>query len=466
MLGNEIAEPAEAVGGDSGRVSMTPARDFHVPPRSRPRFDAGTGRVDDLVRPGWVHGSVYADEGIYQLEMERIFHRNWVYVGHESEIARTGEFRLRKIGRQPVIFVRGKDDVVRVLLNRCRHRGAAVCELESGREKFFRCWFHGWTYDNTGKLNSVTGPEGYGPDFDPADHSLTSAALVESYRGFVFASLVDNGQTLAEHLGPAARMIDIMIDASPTGRISATAGCNKTVYRGNWKLVGMDGYHPHYVHASVVSMWHRDADSGLGATHRADPYDVGSNAQTRDLLNGHAMLDLREHRVRHFDAYRPYLESLPGGPAYIAAIEARHEPAYATQLLAMAGDPHIGVFPNMQMINNQIRIINPLSASETEVIMFPILFEGMADELNTVRLRQHESFYGPASAGSPDDAEIFERVQQGFNAEVDPWVDISRGMHREFVDADGTIVGHISDEVPQRGQMRQWLKLMTDEGAA
>jgi hypothetical protein len=92
--------------------------------------------------------------------------------------------------------------------------------------------------------------------------------------------------------------------------------------------------------------------------------------------------------------------------------------------------------------------------------MFPALFKGVSPDINAVRLRQHESFYGPAGDGSPDDAEIFERVQRGLGAEVNPWIDISRGMERERIEADGTIVGHISDEVPQRGQMRRWLELL------
>jgi len=86
---------------------------------------------------------------------------------------------------------------------------------------------------------------------------------------------------------------------------------------------------------------------------------------------------------------------------------------------------------------------------------------GVTDDFNAVRLRQHESFYGPAGAGSPDDAEIFERAQMGMLADVNPWVEISRGMNREVKDEDGTIVGLITDEVTQRGQARKWRELMT-----
>ena len=459
MSGNHDVAVAEREPDRTDTVAYAEAR--HRPPAGDEVRDPSAARIGEMVRPGWVHSAVYTDEGIFDLEMRRIFHRTWVYVGHESEIKDRGGFRVRRIGRQPVIFVRGGDDQVRVLLNRCRHRGASVCETEAGREKFFRCWFHGWTYDNTGKLVDVTGPEGYGPDFDPADHSLTPAARVDNYRGFYFASLSGEGPALAEHLGLATKMIDLLVDASPTGVLDVNAGYNRTVYNGNWKLVGMDGYHPHYVHASVVSAWQRDSDAGSAATHRADPFDTASIATTRDLGNGHSMLDMREHRLKHFDGYRNFLAKAPGGQSYIDAIQAVRPGDYAELVLAMAGDPHIGIFPNMQLIGNQVRIINPISAGKTEVVMFPVMLGGVPDEINTLRLRQHEHFYGPASSGSPDDAEIFERVQVGMNAVVDPWIDLSRGMNREYVDTDGSIVGHISDEVPQRGQMRQWRTLMT-----
>ena len=444
-------------------------RSDHVAPHRVPTSDprAGNqspGKFDGLVRPGWIHSALFTDEEIFKLEMERIFHSGWVYIGHVSEIPLPGEFRRRQMGRQPVILVRGQDGEVRVLLNRCRHRGAIVCEVDAGREKHFRCWYHGWTYANSGELVSVSGPDGYGSSFAKEEHSLISAARIEQYRGFVFASLNANVEKLSDYLGAAARVIDLLVDAAPGGELRVRAGSNRTVYRGNWKQVGMDGYHPMYVHASVLSTWERHAESGegLGATHSANPFDFDSISETRDFGHGHTMLDFRKHRLIHSDKILSILERTKGGHQYIEALHKEHDSESAQMLIAMAGDPHVGIFPNLQLINNQIRIVNPISVDQTEVIMFPVLFENVSDEINAMRLRQHESFYGPAGSGSTDDAEIFERVQLGLNAVVEPWIDISRGMEREWLDSDGTIVGHVTDEVPQRGQMRQWLRMMSN----
>jgi hypothetical protein len=81
--------------------------------------------------------------------------------------------------------------------------------------------------------------------------------------------------------------------------------------------------------------------------------------------------------------------------------------------------------------------------------------------MNIKRLRGHESFYGPAGSGAPDDLEMFERNQVGLSAEVDPWLLLARGLHRERRDADGTIIGHMTDEVTQRGIWRHWKKVMS-----
>jgi phenylpropionate dioxygenase-like ring-hydroxylating dioxygenase large terminal subunit len=450
-----MANGAIAINGSAIRVS--PAR-----PAAATRYTADVLR--SMVRPGLVHSAIYTDQEIFELEMERIFHRSWLYIGHEGEVPDKGDYRLRTLGRQPVILVRGSDGVVRVLMNRCRHRGAIVCENEAGNEKVFRCWFHGWTYDTTGRLASVSMPDGYGEDFSLEAHSLTPAPRTGNYRGFVFASAAAEGPTLEEYLGRAAAMIDVLVDASPVREIEVNSGCHKTVYNGNWKMVGMDGYHPNFVHASAVDVWQRKADSGMGATYRANPFGSKTATVTRSLGNGHVMLDLRQHRLDLYDEqYEPFLRSVPGGPEYIDAMVKRDGPELARRLLATAGDPHVGLFPNMQIIGNQIRIITPLSPGQTEVFMFPVLLKGVSPEINALRIRQHESFYGPASAGSPDDAEIFERTQRGMMAAIDPWLDISRGMHREFVDSDGTVVGHATDEVPQREQARQWLEMMTSE---
>jgi phenylpropionate dioxygenase-like ring-hydroxylating dioxygenase large terminal subunit len=426
-------------------------------PTSTARLGLGDGPdFADLAQETRVHSAVYTDERVFEAELQRIFGKTWIYVGHESEVPEAGDYRLRQIGRRPVIMIRAKDGVVNVLFNRCRHRGATVCQEDAGKAKQLQCWFHGWVYGLDGKLVAVPDVDAYGPGFDKSAYDLARPARVASYREFVFASLSAEGPGLIEHLGPARELIDLMVDASPISKLLVDAGVQKTVFRGNWKLVGMDGYHAPFVHASVFGIFKKKADQGTGATHSADHRNI---VTTIDLGHGHAAIDHRVARQRDPERYYKVLETTAGGSEYIQRMRDTYG-ARAELLLTSAGDPHVGLFPNVQLIGNQIRVVVPIAADRTEVLAFPVRLGGVSDEINAHRLRVHESFFGPSGLGTPDDVEVFERAQRGMLVEEAPWIDISRGKGREVRQPDGTIVGHMTDEVPQRGQFRAWRALM------
>src|SRR5262249_13400722 len=132
--------------------------------------------VEDLARlvePDRVHRSIYVDPAIFDLEMERIFGRAWVIVGHESQVPNPGDYFTTIIGREPVIMVRQADGSIRVLYNRCGHRGAKIIGDRSGNVRFFRCCYHGWTFRTDGQVHSVPMRHGYdGTAFDPNNQAF------------------------------------------------------------------------------------------------------------------------------------------------------------------------------------------------------------------------------------------------------------------------------------------------------
>lgn len=169
------------------------------------RADAEWNHLSDLVRSDRVHRALYTDPSIFAQEMARVFARSWVYVAHESQVPESNSFVRSKLGLRPVIVTRDRSGSLHVLFNRCTHRAATVCREESGTAKSFVCPYHGWTFRNDGSLVGVPWPGGYGDDFDLREHSLGAAPRVESYRGFVFATLNEEAPSLIEHLGRPCR---------------------------------------------------------------------------------------------------------------------------------------------------------------------------------------------------------------------------------------------------------------------
>src|SRR4051794_41148448 len=112
-------------------------------------------QFDQLIQHDRVHRRVYTDAEVFEAELARLFGRAWLYVGHESQVARGGDFIITRLGRQPVIMVRHSDGAIHVLHNRCAHRGPKVVSVESGNAGEFRCCYHGWTYATDGRLISA-----------------------------------------------------------------------------------------------------------------------------------------------------------------------------------------------------------------------------------------------------------------------------------------------------------------------
>jgi phenylpropionate dioxygenase-like ring-hydroxylating dioxygenase large terminal subunit len=418
----------------------------------------------DLVQKDRAHGSIFTSQAIFEAEMARIFHRTWVCIGHSGEIPNPGDFRVTRIGLQSVIMVRGSDREVRVLMNRCRHRGVSLTETETGCQKHFVCPYHGWTFDNTGALMLVPSMDAYGPGWRMEDFGMTPAPRMGLYRGFVFASLHPTGVTLDEHLRKAKPYIDLFLDVSPLGEVEVLSGATKTLIRANWKFVGMDGYHSAFVHHTFFSLLRRRAKASESGEDGAGAWTGARGNVTRDLGNGHVLLDISPVRRSMYPQFLEKMAKQPGGTEYYNSLIKAYGRERADEVLIWEGDPHMGLFPNVQLIQSQIRIIRPVRADLTEILMIPTTLKGVPEEMNELRLRRHEAFYGPASKGSPDDAEVFERNQLGLTAQVDPWVYLARGLHREETEPDGTIVGAMSDETTQRGQLRQW-KLLMEQGA-
>ena len=412
--------------------------------------------VRDRIRPDSVHGSLYTDPALFQLELERIWRRGWVYVGHESEVPRPNDFVMKSIGPEPLIMIRGKDGEIRLLHNRCPHRGNRVCMEEKGRSSVFMCPYHGWTFNTDGSLRAYPFPSGY-EGVDKERFGLGQVARVESYRGFVFASLAEDGPTLAEHLGSARDSIDLLCSNSPTGEIEVTAGFLKHKVKSNWKFVAeneTDGYHPSFVHGSIFQV----ADSGIGSL-----YNDKSDAVARYLGEGHSEIDLRPEFRKRGEPLSWFGTTAERLPDYVAQMEAAHGVDEARRIM-IDGTPHTMIFPNLFIAEIQLFVLQPTAVDETVQHVTALQFKG-ADDLNKRMRQQTMGSVGPAGFLLADDAEMYERTQLGAQALDPEWLFLGRGTGRERADEDGFLVGDATDETPSRGFWRHYADLMSD-GAA
>ncbi|AOB28273.1 MULTISPECIES: aromatic ring-hydroxylating oxygenase subunit alpha [Bordetella] len=102
-----------------------------------------------------VNGRIYTDPEIFGLEMERIFSKVWVYVGHESQVANPGDYMTGYLAQQPIILTRDRAGQIHVLFNRCTHRGAKIVNRERGNERLLTCMYHGWAFGHDGELRGI-----------------------------------------------------------------------------------------------------------------------------------------------------------------------------------------------------------------------------------------------------------------------------------------------------------------------
>lgn len=409
--------------------------------------------LSSLIEPTRVNSRLYTDPTIFQREMKKIWYRTWVYVGHASEIPNKNDYVTKSIGPTPVLMVRDHTGEIRVLLNKCPHRGNQLCAYREGNARTFTCPYHAWTFANTGELIGYAMPDGY-EGVSKVGVGLGKAPRVEAYRGFVFASLAGDGPTLEEHLGGAKAAIDQLCNNSPTGEVELTAGFLQHRTKANWKFLTeneTDGYHPGSVHRSIFQV----ARSGI-----ANLYSAESTALTRDFGNGHTEFDLRPEWRRLGEPLTWFGTTPERLPDYVTSMNEAYGPERAREIM-IDGSPHIMIFPNLFIAEIQIFVLQPVSVDESIQHVTAIQFRG-APDINRRLLQQTMGSVGPAGLLLADDTEMYERNHRGAVVPDPEWLVLTRGLHRERRDENGYLVAHATDEVPQRGIWRHYLELMQD----
>ncbi|MBW2695083.1 MAG: aromatic ring-hydroxylating dioxygenase subunit alpha [Deltaproteobacteria bacterium] len=140
-------------------------------------------------KPGFsLEQAFYRDAEIYEREIERIFLKTWLYVGHDSQIPKAGDYFLFEIADESVIITRDKGGDIHALVNVCRHRGSRVCLESKGSQRVLVCPYHAWSYDLSGRLRSAGQA---GSDFDKQNLGL-KRLWVRLLHGLIFINFADD----------------------------------------------------------------------------------------------------------------------------------------------------------------------------------------------------------------------------------------------------------------------------------
>ncbi|MFI6695783.1 Rieske 2Fe-2S domain-containing protein [Streptomyces sp. NPDC050433] len=418
-----------------------------------------TTDIAGLVQPDRVDISLYTDPELFELEMDRIFNRTWVWVAHESEIPNAGDFRTAMVGRQPVIVTRDRRGGINVLLNRCRHRGASLCEAPRGNANGFTCPYHAWSYALDGKLRGIPYPDGYEDVLEKKDLPL-HRLKVDTYAGMVFASFNPDVEPLTDFLGPARHWMDLFMKQG-AGYPIKVQGEHKFRFKGNWKIQlenTTDGYHFPIVHRSWMSSV--DAETAEMLSFMTD-----EKAVTHSLGNGHSvMIMVPEHVDLDEDDGTEQLQERFGH--IVEELSKDFEPAQVRRIVrSMHGAGfNLNLFPNVAMSMSFFRVLRPVSATETEIRHLALGLDGGPEIVNRERLRMHEHFQGPFGFGTTDDSEAWDRVQRGAAAGPGLPIMVNRGLAREQDEADESKgrVSHATDETGMREGYAMWKAMMTD----
>ena len=228
------------------------------------------GELGSLV--GWERGrispAIYFDQEVYRREQARIFAGSWVPVGHEDMVRNPGDYVANYLGEVPVIVARDRAGVIRVLVNKCRHRGNQVCLFDRGNVRGFTCSYHGWSYGIDGRLISVPEEQRfYHGALEKEKWGLEEAAVV-NFCGLLFACLDRAGPAFEDWLGEDVRWwLRHFVLAEPVGGLEALPGWHRYESPANWKLIAEnfigDNYHFAHTHTSWLRVRHAFQEQGI-----------------------------------------------------------------------------------------------------------------------------------------------------------------------------------------------------------
>lgn len=418
---------------------------------------------------GTISREIFVDQAIFDQEMERIFSRAWLFVGHEGLIHNPEDFFASRMGRDPVILTRNKQGEILVFLNSCTHRGMKLCRYDQGNARAFTCPYHGWSFstnrdivDEPGELVGVPHFDaGYGDRLDRKRWGLVRCPNVTVYKGTVWANWDAAAPPFLDWLGDMRHYLDFALDhrdGRPCGS-EVIGGVQKWRVKTNWKFVAEnfagDMYH---------DISHRSVDTvgiGPGGKGRRDAQRPRLAIGFSDL--GHGVLGELPHTVE--PEYSPTFASDPEVEAYYRRI-------YDDRVRHLGDRPRVTnsvgtIFPNMSFHSRQPRTIlitHPISPTEVELWRLYLVDADAPQPVKDAARHYYLRYSGPGGMTEADDMENWTYAsessigsvarQQDFNYQL------ALGHARPAPGLRGAVQSGTYSEENQRIFYRRWAQFM------
>ncbi len=424
-----------------------------------------------LVEPDRVHRDLYVAPEIFELEMERLWSRAWIYAGHASQVPSEGDYLTVDIAGKPLIAVRHPDGSVRVLFNRCAHKGSKVLGDPAGNAgKTLRCPYHAWTYRLDGSVLNIPLRQGYdGTRLEDSEacRGLAVVKNVELYRGFIFVRLAAEGLGFREYFGESLSSIDNLADRSPQGELEITGGCLRYLHNCNWKMFVEnlnDTMHPMIAHASSAGtakkLWEgkpADAPKPMAIEQIApfaSDYKFFDDMGVRVYPHGHSFSGV------NFSIHSSY--SALGD--YEALMKRAYGDERARHILGTVRHNTV-YYPSLTIKGaiQSIRVARPLAADRTLIESWTFRLKGAPDILLERTVTYNRLINSPMSIVGHDDLHCYRSIQEGLAGDGNEWV----SLHRNFDPAEAAelerrreLTCNGTSDISMRNQFRAWQELM------
>jgi phenylpropionate dioxygenase-like ring-hydroxylating dioxygenase large terminal subunit len=368
----------------------------------------------DLKR-GLVGREIFNDPDIYDTELQRVFGRSWLFLGHETQIPSPGDYITCKMGETPVIVTRDGGGAIRAMINSCRHRGNPVTRSDAGHARTFTCAYHGWCYDSSGKrvdsggLVAVPGLKTYYDEkIDLPAWGLIPVAQVGVYHGLIFGTLDPQAVPLEEFLGDFRWFLDMVLDR---GDFAAVPGVVRWRMKCNWKFAADnaigDNAHAQIAHRSAFIAMERKLGAprmGLGVDEPGftilTDYGHGANCKT-SYFAGTNDYDTASGKFQRID---PVYEQWRENPAIVEKMG-----PLRSQIVRYNGN----VFPNLFIIDRLLMMRNPIGPGETEIRAIALYDRNASPEIQELQKRRAFRKFGPSGLLEQEDGENWDQATVG-----------------------------------------------------